>query len=80
MFCVKDQKDILYKGSVEVGSDTPNLVNTTRCPNAQKTGQFTAGRFEAAVTSEGVRCISIVINEKQREWLIIRAILVFVKK
>ena len=70
---------MLQRGSVEVGSDVPTSLGTTRCPNTQKTGEFTNGRFEAAMTSKGdIRCINIVIDKNQTEWLVIRTILVFV--
>ncbi|XP_070208097.1 alpha-1,3-mannosyl-glycoprotein 4-beta-N-acetylglucosaminyltransferase C-like [Littorina saxatilis] len=81
-FSDKERKDILRKGSVEMGLDVPNMAaGTNRCPNTHKMGEFQDGSFDATLTlKDDVRCINIVVDQTQTEWLIIRQILVFVTK
>ena len=56
------------------------LDSKALCTDTHDVGEFRDGRFEKSLNiSIDVKCITVVITQAQREWVVIREIAVFLK-
>ncbi|KAK7502847.1 hypothetical protein BaRGS_00005796, partial [Batillaria attramentaria] len=85
-FTSKNSRDSAKNGRVEVGEkgEIPGQFDDVTpdhpvCTETHVVGELTDGRFQGPVTFSGdVKCLSVVVTKKQKEWLVIREIAVYV--